>query len=255
MGKGQLGVTLNNTTQSILRRQTAAPTTTAPTTTAQTTRPSQPGAKPHGTSQPGGAKIQGATDLSVSTSAPSAKPGPRKAVRFNDQVEVQKFVQEKKLNYSAESFYNPRKMEDLVITNNPGLQVTSSTLPSLTQKNVKLANQAHPVTGIVFDQRGFPIFDNVAKFDIKIGSELSAIKQSDVHMKAATSNLREQILNKKIDTNLFSVQQMFDIMSGKAKIDGFIWHHHQDVGRMQLIPETLHKKTGHVGGSKMWFSK
>ena len=97
MGKGQLGVTLNNTTQSILRRQTAAPTTTAPTTTAQTTRSLHQGAKTQGTSQPGGAKIQGAIDLSVSTSAPSAKPGPRKAVQFNDQVEVQKFVQENKL--------------------------------------------------------------------------------------------------------------------------------------------------------------
>ena len=97
MGKGQLGITLNNTTTSILRRPTAAPiTTTAPTAT-PTTRPSQPGAKPHGTSQLGAAKTHGATDLSVSTSAPSAKPGPRKAVRFNDEVEVKKFVQEKKL--------------------------------------------------------------------------------------------------------------------------------------------------------------
>ena len=97
MGKGQLGVTLNNTTQSILRRQTAASTTTTSTAATPTTRPSQPGAKPHGTSQPGGAKIQAATDLSVTTSAPSAKPGPRKAVQFNDQVEVRNFVQEKKL--------------------------------------------------------------------------------------------------------------------------------------------------------------
>ncbi|WP_430624869.1 HNH endonuclease [Pseudomonas viridiflava] len=26
-------------------------------------------------------------------------------------------------------------------------------------------------------------------------------------------------------------------------MDGYTWHHHQDSGRMQLVPELIHKKT------------
>ncbi|WFC64679.1 hypothetical protein EWH21_02740 [Pseudomonas sp. REST10] len=29
------------------------------------------------------------------------------------------------------------------------------------------------------------------------------------------------------------------------------WHHHQDSGRMQLVPELIHSKTGHIGGEAM----
>lgn len=39
---------------------------------------------------------------------------------------------------------------------------------------------------------------------------------------------------------------------GSDKITGFTWHHHQDMGRMQLIPQSVHDVTGHVGGMKMW---
>jgi hypothetical protein len=41
-------------------------------------------------------------------------------------------------------------------------------------------------------------------------------------------------------------------MCGKSKIDGLTWHHHQDPGRMQLVPEATHQKTGHIGGSSLW---
>jgi len=29
------------------------------------------------------------------------------------------------------------------------------------------------------------------------------------------------------------------------------WHHHQDSGRMQLVPELIHCKTGPIGGEAM----
>jgi len=49
----------------------------------------------------------------------------------------------------------------------------------------------------------------------------------------------------------FSAQQLQQIEMGARKIDGYTWHHHQDNGRMQLIPEMVHKKTGHIGGEAM----
>lgn len=41
------------------------------------------------------------------------------------------------------------------------------------------------------------------------------------------------------------------IQSGKAKIPNYTWHHHQDIGRMQLIDEVVHRRTGHMGGESM----
>jgi hypothetical protein len=36
------------------------------------------------------------------------------------------------------------------------------------------------------------------------------------------------------------------------KPDGYTWHHHQDHGRMQLIPREIHEATGHTGGFSLW---
>ena len=33
---------------------------------------------------------------------------------------------------------------------------------------------------------------------------------------------------------------------------GVVWHHHQDFGRMQLVPSDSHALTGHEGGWKLW---
>ncbi|HEZ4390548.1 TPA: HNH endonuclease, partial [Neisseria meningitidis] len=35
---------------------------------------------------------------------------------------------------------------------------------------------------------------------------------------------------------------------GEPKIPNYTWHHHQDTGRMQLVPEEKHSPTGHIGG-------
>jgi hypothetical protein len=49
----------------------------------------------------------------------------------------------------------------------------------------------------------------------------------------------------------FSPKQIKQLEKGKEKIDGFTWHHHQDSGRMQLIPDYIHNEFRHVGGTSM----
>lgn len=49
-----------------------------------------------------------------------------------------------------------------------------------------------------------------------------------------------------MNNNLTAIQQ------GKAEIPEFTWHHHQEIGRMQLIPQNIHNQTGHVGGMSVW---
>lgn len=33
---------------------------------------------------------------------------------------------------------------------------------------------------------------------------------------------------------------------------GYLWYHHQAFGRMQLVPSSLHRQIGHVGGRDKW---
>ncbi|MGY5237189.1 MULTISPECIES: HNH endonuclease [Neisseriaceae] len=49
----------------------------------------------------------------------------------------------------------------------------------------------------------------------------------------------------------FNIEQLRAIEKGKAKIPNYTWHHHQDTGKMQLVPEWEHSKTGHIGGEAM----
>lgn len=51
-----------------------------------------------------------------------------------------------------------------------------------------------------------------------------------------------------VNKNKFTPSQLNAIYKGESKIPNFTWHHHQDTGRMQLVPEWDHSKTGHVGG-------
>jgi hypothetical protein len=131
--------------------------------------------------------------------------------------------------------------------------VDSSTIPPSNAKNVKVAGQRHPKTGIVFDQRGFPIFDDVAQFESQLPRSISSVKDRATHMREATRQVRDAIESGQIPRSRFSQAQLEAIDAGEATIPGFTWHHHQDVGRMQLVPRAIHRQTGHVGGFDLWY--
>lgn len=58
--------------------------------------------------------------------------------------------------------YSPRGVRAELGSRYGAYNVASTTVPPSSGKNVRLAGQAHPDTGIVFDSRGFPIFGDVA---------------------------------------------------------------------------------------------
>ncbi|MFY1052078.1 HNH endonuclease [Ectopseudomonas khazarica] len=114
-----------------------------------------------------------------------------------------------------------------------------------------LAGQRHPVTGVVFDNRGFPIFDDVAAFDTRISIDAFKSASYEGQMKLATKDLLGAIQQGQVKASSFTAKQLQQINAGAKKIDGYTWHHHQDSGRMQLVPELIHSKTGHIGGEAM----
>ena len=67
-------------------------------------------------------------------------------------------------------------------------------------------------------------------------------------MRMATRDLRKQINSGKISRSQFSPEQLKAIQSGRSKIPELTWHHHQDRGRMQLVPEERHDAARHIGG-------
>ena len=162
--------------------------------------------------------------------------------------------------------YNPRKMRDDLEAEYPG-ELETSTVPYVrpkdakkgakrSDKGAKLAGQRHPTTGIPFDERGFPIFDDVARFDTRLPSTVSGVADSDLHMETATRQLREAIQRGQVSEARFSAEQLKVIMREKPppqRVPGYTWHHHQERGRMQLVPTDIHDETGHTGGMKMWF--
>lgn len=188
-------------------------------------------------------KIQRTLDMK----SPGDKSGSSKApTRYNQDLGTSSYSKD-----LSKGFYDSHAIRQTFESQHPG-KVSSHTVPSSKAKNVRLAGQRHPTTGIVFDQKGFPIFNDIAKFDTRIPRQYSLVKDPKGHMRAATRNLRENIQSGKISPDQFTKEQLADIKAGKEKINGFTWHHHQDTGRMQLIPEEIHEKVGHVGGMDMW---
>ncbi|MDL2029730.1 T7SS effector LXG polymorphic toxin [Bacillus subtilis] len=121
-------------------------------------------------------------------------------------------------------------------------------LKTVNLKMGHLKNEKHPKTGVPYDKDGFPIFK--AKFDTKIDSNL--YKESDyLQFKDATLKLKEEIETDPLLRNQFNDLQIEMIKAGETP-DGYTWHHHQEPGRMQLVDQKVHRKTGHTGGRHLW---
>lgn len=129
--------------------------------------------------------------------------------------------------------------------------MTSRTIPPYRKMNLRLAGDRHPETGVVFDQRGFPIFDTFARFDTRFTTGEFRNASYTQQMAMATRALRSQMENNPQLRAQFTPDQQSAIRQGKAKIPKLTWHHHQDSGRMQLIDSSIHSETGHIGGQSM----
>jgi hypothetical protein len=87
---------------------------------------------------------------------------------------------------------------------------------------------------VVFDPRGFPIFDDVAAFETRLPQSVASVmKRRRTHFEAATRDLADSIRRGQVPGSQFTSEQLRAIMAGRAKIPGFTWHHHQQFGRMQ----------------------
>jgi hypothetical protein len=111
--------------------------------------------------------------------------------------------------------------------------------------------QVNIIQRVVFDQRGFPVFDPYVKLETRISGDLSSMSREQ-HIVEATKQLHIDIQSGKVSGTIFDKIQLDKIADGVRKIPGYTWHHHQETGRMQLVPESIHRWVGHVGGNDLW---
>lgn len=117
----------------------------------------------------------------------------------------------------------------------------------LTVRNGHLANKAHPVTKVKFNKNGFPIFESIHNYTLPDKYLKSTNK---TQFKYANANFKAAF-DKNPSKYKFTTAQKTDIKNGKTP-RGYVWHHHQDRGKLQLVNKKIHDETGHTGGKSIW---
>ncbi|MGZ3457060.1 MAG: HNH endonuclease [Archangium sp.] len=114
-------------------------------------------------------------------------------------------------------------------------------------KNEHLAGQKHPVTGVPFNDNGYPVFEPIV--EITIPEELRGPEVSDDRQFAdASRQLREKLERRPTLKSTFTPEQLEAIKNGWPRIPGLTWHHHEDGMTLQLVDRDTHVRTGHSGG-------
>lgn len=130
----------------------------------------------------------------------------------------------------------------------------------LSTYNNHLAGQVHPETGVLYEAQSvelpngtevvgvFPVFDAVA--EIQLPTELYESNDSS-HFLYANLSLSEAITNDSSLGDQFTAFQLNQIDMGKTP-DGYSWHHHEHLGKLQLVDEDIHAQSSHTGGRVIW---
>jgi hypothetical protein len=104
-----------------------------------------------------------------------------------------------------------------------------------------------------FDKNGFAEFDT--EFEMVLESVHIGSARPDLHFKAANTRLYEAIeAEPELARRLGLSREESARLSHTAEApEGYVWHHHQDVGRMQLVRREVHRLANpHTGGMSIW---
>lgn len=113
------------------------------------------------------------------------------------------------------------------------------------------ANRTHPKTKVRFDSRGFPKFKSYYTMRLR---RRDFHETREKHFYIANRTLYEDKSYKSKIKAKLSRKQIKQLSRGETP-DGYVWHHHQDAGVLQLVEEQVHAKTSHIGGYSIWGCK
>lgn len=127
-------------------------------------------------------------------------------------------------------------------------------------RNESLEGDCHPISGIEFERKTVELPDGIKvegvfpKFESKFDAQLdeSQYNESDAkHFKEANKQLKEAIENDPELRSQFTEEQLEQIEAGDTP-EGYVWHHSEEPGTLQLVDSTAHTQTGHTGGRTVW---
>lgn len=130
----------------------------------------------------------------------------------------------------------------------------------LQTRNEHLEGKTHPETGIKYEKKEvvldngevkegvFPEFEVI--YDVKLDEK--DYKESDrTQFKIANGELKEEIKKNPELKDKFTEQELEQIENGKTP-EGYVWHHSEETGKLELVDKETHAKTGHTGGRVIW---
>lgn len=96
----------------------------------------------------------------------------------------------------------------------------------------------------------FPVFDSV--FDMQLPEDKY---KSNTYAKECNAKLKEEIHKNPELREKFTKEQLDDIENGRTP-EGYVWHHNEEPGKMQLVKREDHDRTiggaAHTGGNILW---
>ena len=114
-----------------------------------------------------------------------------------------------------------------------------------------IRNMDSAFTRFFREKKGFPKFK--VYYTVKLKKKYFC-ETRERHFYMANKILKEDIFSNKKLRSKFSKSQIKQISQYETP-SGYTWHHHQDVGVLQLVDAELHSKTHHAGGYTIWGSK
>ncbi|WP_050179702.1 HNH endonuclease [Domibacillus robiginosus] len=123
-----------------------------------------------------------------------------------------------------------------------------------------LEGKEHPETGVRYERKEvdlgngevvdgvFPEFEST--FDAKL-DELQYLDSDGRQFREATNQLKEAIDANPELAEKFTPEQLEQISRGRTP-DGYVWHHSEQPGVLQLVDKEIHDRTPHTGGRAIW---
>jgi hypothetical protein len=153
---------------------------------------------------------------------------------------------------SIEPWRKPRLTDDKRILPYGQTRQPASPIPNLglNRAGKSISDGRHTIS---FDENGFPRFN--ARFEMLLGKEHLGTGNRQSHIKAANESLAKTIKKDPVlAKELGLVEKDVSALSNSHQAPtGYRWHHHQDVGRMQLVKFEEHRlATPHTGGMAIW---
>lgn len=176
-----------------------------------------------------------------------------------DSIFVDKLSSNENIDANAENVSNSSLERDIE-ESNENTNIEHAGPEKITCINERYAGQNHPETGVPYVEKVvktaegkefsgvFPQFES--KFDAQLPKEL--MQESDSKQFAeANLQLKARFESDSKFASLFDERQKDDIKSCRTPY-GYVWHHTEEIGKMQLVDYDTHDRTRHTGGKYIW---